>query len=127
MKHVYPNREIAHLWMHKTQGDARNGNNTYYFQGPIIYSYGSHFPIATHITGVEGRSGILVTSRDYSATTSQHKSYVRRSIPSDVPVFTVPNLNLGFSKKEDTHQHRENLEWYHHRVVEHTITSARAR
>ncbi len=51
-RHVFPNREIPHLWAHKTQDEGRNGTGSFYFTGATIYSYGSHFPIATHVTGV---------------------------------------------------------------------------
>ena len=51
-RHVFPNREIPHLWAHKTQDEARNGTGSFYFTAATIYSYGSHFPIATHVTGV---------------------------------------------------------------------------
>ena len=33
MKHVYPTNEIAHLWAHKTQTSARNGQGNFYFDG----------------------------------------------------------------------------------------------
>ena len=58
MRHVFPNREIPHLWAHKTQDEARNGTGSFYFRGGIIFSYGSHFPIAAHITGSQGQPGI---------------------------------------------------------------------
>ena len=88
-RHVFPNREIPHLWAHKTQAEARNSTGSFYFTGATIYSYGSHFPIATHVTGADRQAGILFTSEKNSVTTSQHMSAVRRSIPPDVPVFTV--------------------------------------
>ena len=91
-RHVFPNREIPHLWAHQTQGEARNGTGNFYFRGATIYSYGSHFPIATHVTGSQRQAGILFTSRKNSVTTSQHMSAVSRSNPPDVPVFTVPHL-----------------------------------
>lgn len=126
-RHVFPNREIPHLWAHQTQDEARNGTGSLYFRGATIYSYGSHFPIATHVTGSQGQAGILFTSRKNSVTTSQHMSAVSRSIPPDVPVFTVPHLMLGFSDHEDTYQHEKNFTHYTREVAEHLSTCVRAR
>ena len=102
-RHVFPNREIPHLWAHQTQDEARNGTGSFYFRGATIYSYGSHFPIATHVKGSQGQPGILFTSAKNSVTTSQHMSMVNRSIPPDVPVFTVPICNTWFLRSLKTH------------------------
>lgn len=126
-RHVFPNREIGHLFIHKSQQEARNGNGNFYFKGDRCFSYGSHFIIASHVTGVEGESGLLFTSRDYSTTTSQHKSIVRRAIPADWIVFTVPNLSFGYSEAEDEHQHGENLKYHINEIAEHLGKCVRAR
>lgn len=68
MKKVYQNTaEIAHLWVNKIQEEARNSNNNFYFDGDTIYSFGNHFPIATHYKDV-----ILFTTKSYSSTTAKH-------------------------------------------------------
>jgi hypothetical protein len=126
-RHVFPNREIPHLWAHQTQDEARNGTRSFYFRGATIYSYGSHFPIATHVKGSQGQPGVLFTSEKNSVTTSQHMSMVHRSIPPDVPVFTVPCQHFGFSEAEDKYQHEKNLKHYTREVAEHLTTCARAR
>ena len=91
MRTVFPSREIPHLWAHSAQSEAR-GRGNIFFRGDIIYSYGTHFPIARHVIGRDGTSrAILFTTRDYSVTTSGHKSRVRRALPTDRPVFYVPN------------------------------------
>lgn len=87
-RNVYPTREIAHLWAHHTQQSARNQGGNFYFDGPTIYSYGGHFPIATHITH-KGKAAILVTTRGYSVTTSKHIHLVKSAIPASVRVFYV--------------------------------------
>ena len=126
-RHVFPNREIPHLWAHQTQDEARNGTGSFYFRGATIYSYGSHFPIATHVKGSQGEPGILFTSEKNSVTTSQHMSMVNRSIPPDVPVFTVPCQHFGFSEAEDKYQHEKNFKHYTREVAEQLSTCARAR
>jgi len=49
MKHVVNESQVAHLWANRVQSDARNQYDTFYFKGNTIFSYGSHFPIATLI------------------------------------------------------------------------------
>ena len=97
-RHVFPTNEIPHLWAHKTQSDARNAQGNLYFENETIYSYGSHFPIARHVTNKSGRkSAILFTTRKYSNTTAGHISAVRSSIPNGVPVFNVYDPSLTFN------------------------------
>lgn len=90
-KHVFDTSEIPHLWAHKVQADARNARGNLYFEGDTIYSYGSHFPIARHVTNSKGKHAVLFTTRTYSSTTAGHISAVRDSIPPGVPVFMVHN------------------------------------
>ena len=75
MKHVFNTGEIAHIWANQTQQDGRNSQGNFYFTGKTIYSYGSHFPIAT----IEGNN-VFFTLRSYSSTTSGHISDTRRAI-----------------------------------------------
>jgi hypothetical protein len=89
MRKVFPNDMVAHLWANQAQEEARSSNGNFYFRGDIIYSYGSHFPIAQHVTGADGTRAILFTTRDYSATTTAHKTTVRRAISEHVKLFTV--------------------------------------
>lgn len=102
-KHVFDTGEIPHLWAHQTQSEARNANKKLYFEGPTIYSYGSHFPIARIVTrglqswqSADYKTGkrkpvqcVLFTTRTYSVTTAGHVSAVRGAIPPDMPVFHV--------------------------------------
>jgi hypothetical protein len=104
-RHVFPTDEIPHLWYHKTQDSARNAQGNLYFRDETIFSYGDHFPIARHIKNASGKkSAVLFTSKDYSVTTSGHKSAVRRAIPDHTTVFSVPRV--GGLLVED---HAENL------------------
>ncbi len=94
-RHVYQTQEIAHLWAHQTQQSARNQQNNFYFDGPTIYSYGGHFPIASHVTGTRKRKAVLITTRGYGNTTSGHICKVRGSIPAGVQKFYVLHPELG--------------------------------
>ena len=80
-KHVMTNNEVAHAWFHQYEelGHGRNGTGSFYFEGPTIYSYGRHFPVATIVELPEpltnGKRRIVLRNTDnYSITTSQHKS-----------------------------------------------------
>lgn len=128
-KHVFDTGEIPHLWAHRTQDDARNKQGNLYFTGDTIYSYGSHFPIARHVTGDSGRRAVLFTTATYSVTTSSHCSAVRSAIPSGMQVFHVPNVCPGrYSGSELTaDDHACNLDDYTERIEKHVVTSARAR
>lgn len=78
MKHVFTDcNKIAHLWAYQQQDSARNTGN-YYFNGRTIYSYGSHFPIAT-ISSVDNNV-VFFTRKSYSNTTSKHIHTTYRSI-----------------------------------------------
>ena len=128
-KHVFDTGEIPHLWAHRTQEDARNRQGNLYFTGDTIYSYGSHFPIARHVTNDAGQRAVLFTTATYSVTTSSHCSAVRSAIPSGIPVFHVPNVCHGrYSGSELTaDDHAGNLADYAERIEKYVITSARAR
>lgn len=92
-KLVFSTDEIPHLWMHKTQSEARNPLKNLYFENETIYSYGSHFPIARHVTNKKGESAILFTTATYSVTTSRHISLVSDAMHNTtVPVFRVEKL-----------------------------------
>lgn len=102
MKTVVSPDMVAHLWANKSQSSARNSNRSFYFEDDTIYSYGRHFPIARHATH-KGEPCILFTVRDYSPTTSNHKSMVRRAIQDGTKIFFVrePETHGNFQKMED--------------------------
>ena len=128
-KHVFDTGQIPHLWAHRTQEEARNRQGNLYFTGDTIYSYGSHFPIARHVTNDAGERAVLFTTATFSVTTSGHCSAVRSAIPSGIPAFHVPNVCHGrYSGSELTaDEHTGNLADYTERIEKHVITSARAR
>lgn len=125
MKTVVNSGQVAHLWYHATQAHARNSNRSFYFDGDTIFSYGSHFPIARHVWTNKKHTGeraVLFTTRDYSVTTSCHKSAVRSAIPSSAAVFFVPNVNA-----ETREDHAANLAEYVQRIADTLDESSRAR
>lgn len=124
MRHVFTNAEIPHLWAHQSQSEARNSNGNFYFNGSTIYSYGSHFPIASHVLNDRGERAVLFTIARYSVTTSGHCSAVASAIPADVPVFHVPHVRGTWG---EVPSHSDNAESYISRISELLAKTSRAR
>lgn len=49
MKKVVSPEMTAHLWANKSQPEAQNSGRTIFFVGSTIYSYGSHYPMASFL------------------------------------------------------------------------------
>lgn len=73
MKTVFSNRQLAHVWAQQNQESGRG--SSFYFNGATIYSYGSHFPIASFMRG-----SLLFNSGGYSVSTSKHINYTRQAL-----------------------------------------------
>lgn len=112
------NSQVAHLWANKSRERARGHN--LYFDGDTIYSYGSHFPIARHISRGK-QSAVLFTTKTYSVSTSKHISYTHRALNGlSLPVFNVQDIRGNAESaviKAD----------YQSRVKAETETAARSR
>lgn len=103
MKHVFTDiSHIAHLWANQLQDSARNSGN-FYFEGKTIFSYGSHFPIARHVTNERGENAVLFTERGYSVTTSKHISVVRQA---------ASHLNLIYCCHPSVADHSNNFTFW---------------
>lgn len=60
--------------------DQGKGSNMF-IESSKIFSYGYHFPIARRLPETyNGTPVALFTTRDYSVTTSKHKSYVHQAL-----------------------------------------------
>jgi hypothetical protein len=70
---------VAHLWANRSQDSARRQDGRFYFTGPAIYSFGSHYVIARHIDLKDG-AAILWNTRGYSPSTSKHTYTVSRAL-----------------------------------------------
>jgi hypothetical protein len=89
MRSVFSNRQCVHVWASRSQEHGKGPS--IFFDGPTIYSYGRHFPMARFVDTPQGMV-CLVSRRTYSPTTSKHQSYVRCAIPSYVYTFHVPEI-----------------------------------
>ena len=101
MKQVFNNNEVAHVWANQQQNEGRNAQGNFYFKGATIYSYGSHFPIATMVD-----NNVLFTLRSYSNTTAKQVSKTRQAISHKniIWCYDVP-VNLKYAQSE----HENNL------------------
>jgi hypothetical protein len=127
VKAVFDTGEIPHLWAHKVQPSARNVQGNLYFENETIYSYGSHFPIARHVTNKAGRAAVLFSTGRYSVTTSSHISAVSSAIPSDVLVLHVPKVLAGSGSMRDRGDHADNLAAYRTGIDAALIKASRGR
>jgi hypothetical protein len=123
-KQVFDTGEIPHLWAHRAQDSARNAQRNLYFENEVIYSYGSHFPIARHVENKKGKRAVLLTTARYSVTTSGHISAVSSAIPPTVPVFNVPYVLAGTKWAEP---HSKNLQAFRTDMESALIAAARAK
>jgi len=88
MRTVFNNHDqVAHIWASQSQNEGRAGN--IFFEGPVIYSYGHHFPIAKFT--LEFGEVVLFTNRGYSNSTAKHKGIVSRAIPSNYLIVYCKN------------------------------------
>lgn len=122
MRHVVASSEVAHIWANpRTENDsARNARGSIYFKGPTIYSYGSHFPMATIHNGGSRRL-VLVNPASYSITTSGHQSMARGAV-THLQTVSVPNLT-----PYDAEDHKLNLAYLVKRADEVEGEARRAR
>lgn len=91
MRKVYPRQEIAHLWIHQTQDEARTPTGNFYFNGATLYSYGSHY-VCGHIMPVSYGRTVLVNDGSWSMTTQRHMAGMRQAIPDYMRKIAVPGL-----------------------------------
>lgn len=78
---AYSHNTVAHNWANMT-GRKTTGFSVFY-EGPVIYSYGRHFPVAAHVLTPSGEPLILFTGASYSVSTSKHKTIIRRAAGYD--------------------------------------------
>lgn len=73
---VFDTAMVAHVWAQGRQEEGRNSRRSVYFEGPRLFSYGSHF-----LTGYRLPDGAaFLNSTSHSVTTSGHQSDARRAV-----------------------------------------------
>lgn len=93
MKHVFnTSAEVAHLWAHQSQDNARCRNAS--FDGFRYYSYSTVIARIQHNN--RGEELMLLCVDNYSHTTSKHKYEVRRAV-SHKKIIEVQDVNAILS------------------------------
>lgn len=87
--------EVAHFWANKVQDQGECGN--VFFRDSTIFSYGTHFAIARHLSD----GSIAFTSRDYSPSTSSHMMLVRQAIHHGTKLHYVPYPDDGIAHNRE--------------------------
>lgn len=99
--------DIAHAWAHQTRDSANFVNANIFFNGPTIYSYGHHFPMAQMYPEL---GVILYTTKSYSSSTSKHLGHVWSAIDRTrwevIEVAEVERVKVG---AKGNFKHRENV------------------
>lgn len=76
---VFANAMVAHVWAQGSQAHGRSHNGNFYFDGRILYSYGSHFAV-----GVLMNDGAAVLNSDkYSISTSGMQSDALQAVKGE--------------------------------------------
>ena len=86
-------KEIVHNWAHQLKTHGRSGNIS--FNKDCFYSYRT--VIGQVVTLPNGQNIYLLNTGHYSNTTSNHQHYVRMSIPTDAPIFSVSCHNFIYN------------------------------
>jgi hypothetical protein len=87
------NREVAHLWANQSRKAATGSN--FFFDGPTLYSYGHHFPVAMIAKHPETGEPITLFNRaSYSRSTSRHQAYARWAA-SHLPCYHVRQKDMA--------------------------------
>lgn len=89
-RQVFLNSMVAHIWAQQDQPAGRSNNGQFFFEGRKLYSYGSHFVVGVFVDLAKGGKAVILNSRDYSVTTSRHKSYAHSALHGlGLPIFYI--------------------------------------
>ena len=108
-KHVVSSAQVAHLWAHQAQSNARNSCGSMSFNGDTLYSYST--PIGRIVQSSQGETVALLTSHSYSVTTSgKHMGSAWRAV-RHLPHFSVPALGThgGWHREPSGDMHTANV------------------
>jgi hypothetical protein len=115
---VFDTAMVAHVWAQQNQPYGRNAKATVYFDGPTIYSYGSHYPMASFVRP----DIVLMNSASSTPTTGGHMRAVRSALRGDVNVFYVPDV-----RATSTEAHERNLSYLVKTVIDLDATARNTR
>lgn len=81
------NSQVAHVWAAGTKAHGASSNGNLYFDGRILFSYGSHFAVGVRMN--DGQA--ILNSGSYSVSTSGHQSDARHAV-NHMRTVSVPDL-----------------------------------
>lgn len=100
------NKDVARAFA-QGRTEFSNGKGTFYIEDGVLYSYGSHFPMA-RIRG----DVVLVTADTYSNTTQRHFSLMYRALHGG----SRKILHVKVVRAVSHVEHRDNLDDYVQRL-----------
>lgn len=114
-KTVFSGAEIDHVWAHQKATSGRCSGKNVFFDGPVIFSYGRHFPMA-RLVGKGGKplkkdeapAAVLITTRKYSVSTASHQSDVRSAV-RHLPQFHVDDVLSGVKQATRLAEYRRRI------------------
>lgn len=98
MKKVHSSKQLMHLFCNMINADLdgfRTSSRNLYVERGVLYSYGSHYPMAAKYMvghGIACHEVVLINSVKSSVTTQKHKSILSRSLKPSQISFDVPNV-----------------------------------
>lgn len=115
------NSDLAHAFFYASENESKSASS-FYFQNDVIYSYGHHFPICAKLRDKKGfEVAYLFTTSGYSSTTARHLSHTRQAMPSNLPVFYVPNVGCKLMKSE----HQKNLVYFIEQIEQNLVAASK--
>ena len=110
MKNYKSNLALVEAYVNSASTDGKSNNMS--FRGSTIYSYGSHFPVATRGEGIT-----FFNMDGYSNTTRKHKSLVLSAIAKDniIECMYVPT-NYEIERNWLESVHLNNLNYWEGRI-----------
>jgi hypothetical protein len=82
------NLQTVEAWLNDSDSRGHNSNNSLFFEGATLYSYGYHYPLAYRT----GHKAVTVNNVKWSVTTSRHQSLTRYR--ASLRGWTVEEANL---------------------------------
>ena len=116
---------VVHVWANQSQERGRNKTSSLYFNGSVLFSYGSHFPVATLVTNKHAETAVIFSSASFSVTTSSHQRMARSAASHIQPQFTVPHICDRWGG--GTISHEDNLRFYTDAIQAAALAAKRAK